>query len=360
MGKIIFFGPVQPNKLNVVGGGESGNRKTIALLQQLGYTITILEKPYLHNGAISYAWELFKNCLKLPYYRFKGASTLHIAGYYFNSIYYEFLLVLIAKMLFMKVIYEARAGGFVTAYTSRSKIYRATTKRLLTYSDEILCQGLEYVDFIEQELGLRASYYPNFILETYIEQNEVLDRVANLKKIQLVYFGRVNENKNILFLVNICKELKHKIDFELEIIGAYSDHYHDLLIKHIEDAQLGKQIKLFPPKKFQDLKEILKKKHVFLFPTKESREGHSNSLTEAMAFGVVPLVSDQGFNRTVLSNDTLVVNAAEPGEYAKRIIEIGKPEHWETYSHGVHQRVLDNYTEKIVLKTLCSVYAINH
>lgn len=45
-------------------------------------------------------------------------------------------------------------------------------------------------------------------------------------------------------------------------------------------------------------------------------EGHSNSLTEAMTFGVVPVVSTAGFNASIVSNEELVVSDINPERYS--------------------------------------------
>src|SRR5690606_746929 len=101
---------------------------------------------------------------------------------------------------------------------------------------------------------------------------------------------------------------------------------------------------------------ILQSKHFFLFPSKEKREGHSNSLTETMSYGIVPIVSDIGFNASVVDDPTLVLPIYDAKLYADTIQKIWQAKKWEELSTAVRKRVLENYTESIVKKSLINLY----
>jgi glycosyltransferase involved in cell wall biosynthesis len=355
MYKIIFFGPVQPNNIKAVGGGEAGNRKTIEILRKLGNTIEIIEKPYLTHGYFNYVFTLLANIFKIIYLRlFKGFNRIHITGYYLNSVYYEFFVVLLSKILFLEVLYEIRAGGFIDAYNNRSSVYRFFARRILYMSKYILCQGMEYVSFIKDKFTIESHYYPNFILNSFVKDNDTSLRKES-EIVHLVYFGRVNESKNISFIIEVCSHLKGKINFDLEIIGSATDEYLQFLKKLIEKNGMQEIVKFTPPIDFNTLQGILRQKHFFVFPTKEKREGHSNSLTEAMVFGVVPVTNNNGFNRTVLNNDKLILSYDNPESYSDAIFNIWNSGRWSFYSEFVYKRVVDNYTEQKVTNTLESV-----
>lgn len=357
MNKIIFFGPVQPNNVTIVGGGESGNRKTIQLLKDLGYEIEILEKPYLVQGKFFYILTLMLNLFKLIYFVvFKNFKKIHITGYYINSIYYEFVVVLLSKILGAEILYEIRAGGMIKSYDLNTSIYKFIFKKTLFFSDCILCQGYEYVIFIEEKYRLKSHYYPNFILDKFIEPNDTFIR-GEQEKMELVYFGRVNESKNISLIIDICNELHNqKVKFHLEIIGAYNKTYFAELSKKIQKMALQECITFSPPISFEALKDKLKKKHFFLFPTNEKREGHSNSLTEAMVFGVVPIASDKGFNKTIIANDKLVIATEAAHLYVEVIMAVWKTMGWAEISRQMYERVINNYTENKAIETLALSY----
>ena len=81
-------------------------------------------------------------------------------------------------------------------------------------------------------------------------------------------------------------------------------------------------------------------------------EGHSNSLTEAMTFGVVPVVSTAGFNASIVGNEELVVSDINPKKYAEVIESVMKRNLWAEYSLKVYQRIKENYTEDIVRRAI--------
>ncbi len=354
--KVLFFGPVQLNNPGAVGGGESGNRKTIKILKDLGHTITVLEKPYITNGVFAYILTLLGNLLKIITYSFKGYKNIHITGYYLNSIYFECLVILISKVFGFTVVYELRAGGMIEAYENRSNTYRYFFKLALKKSNFILCQGFEYTTFNKQVLGIDSLYYPNFILDEFI--NPLDNSLRNQKtNPSLVYFGRVNEDKNISFLLEIALQLKKKsLPFDLEIIGKYTPDYEKYLRSLIEKYGLQNQVVLNPPLNFTALSTTLKTKHFFVFPSKEKREGHSNALTEAMVFGVVPVASNQGFNKTIVNENGLICDEFKAENYATIIDNVWKT-NWKDLSEKVYQRIKDNYTETKAIELLKNIYS---
>ena len=72
----------------------------------------------------------------------------------------------------------------------------------------------------------------------------------------------------------------------------------------------------FPACQYEELVAFLKLSHFFLFPTHEYGEGHSNSLTEAMSYGVVPVASDWGYNKSVVGDDNLIVDGYDARMYS--------------------------------------------
>ena len=86
-------------------------------------------------------------------------------------------------------------------------------------------------------------------------------------------------------------------------------------------------------------------------------EGHSNAVTEAMAYGIVPIASPQGFSRTVIGNDELIVGEFSAEEYAERIAKINRDERIEEISASLNYRVCSNYTSTIVRKQIGVVYS---
>lgn len=145
-----------------------------------------------------------------------------------------------------------------------------------------------------------------------------------------------------------------KINVLLDIIGGYNDEYKSILDATIKEEGLEENVKFYGRKPFAFIADILRKSHYYLFPSAEANEGHSNSLTEAMGCGVVPIVSTAGFNASICGNADLVAKDLMPETYAGIIKKIENERQWKKYSEFCYNRVLDNYTQSIVKTKLIS------
>lgn len=358
---IIFYGPVGGKSKKIIGGGESGNRKTISILKKNGFLIDVIEKPYpqkipVIRGMI-YPFQLlntyFLFVLKLLV---SPKPTFHLSGFYGHLIYIEYLFITTAKLLNIRSTYEIRAGGAIEIYNDSSFLYKFFFRKTLQSASFILCQGADYLPFIKKIANVDGLYYPNFILDELLSSHNDTTFRCSSNTIEMVYFGRIVKSKNIEFIIEICKFLKDK-DFKCEIIGGGDDTYINSLIQLSKDYGIYDKIIITPPINSIELNEKLKHKHFFLFPSKEKREGHSNSLTEAMSVGVVPIVSTAGFNASIVNQPNLVIKDFNPKLYAECIKSIWDLKNWERYSSECYLRVRNDFSENAVKATLKSIHS---
>ncbi len=353
--KIVFYAPLgkdtPPDK---IGGAEAGCLKTKAIYERAGLEVIVINKPALSKGKIRFLIEMAFAPLKLLWIARREGSRVpvHIVGFYTKIVKFEWLLMKIAHLCGNKVIYELRNGSMVSTYLSGTETYRKYLKDLLLKSEVVLCQGQEYVDFIKKKWGLERSYYPNYIMDDFFVSNNVNRKYS----IRLIYFRRVTESKNVDVTINVLRILReYGLDAKLDIIGGCSEQYHKKLDYIIKDNRLNDFVSFHGRKPFDFIAETLRQSHYFVFPSSEVQEGHSNSLTEAMGCGVVPVVSNAGFNKSICGYNELVVDGLLPQDYADIIIKIEKKRRWSYYSNCVYQRVKDNFTEKIVGKKLITI-----
>lgn len=355
MKKILFYAPLGYNiPIEKIGGAEMGCRKTMQIYQNAGYEVITLDKPAMSRGKLRYALEMLLLPLKLWWKITTKAdkdSPVHIVGFYRNIVKFEYLLMKLVKWTGHKVIYELRNGSMIWSYQNGNNSYRKTLKNLLLDSDIVLCQGQEYVDFIKSKWGIERSYYPNCIMDDFIRPN-VLNRPQPIK---LIYFGRITEQKNVdVIIETLALVRKQGINAILQLIGGYDESYYRLLINKIEELQLNDFVEFFGRRPFCFIAEKLRDAHYFIFPSEEKQEGHSNSLTEAMGCGVVPIVSTAGFNASICGFSELVIDTISPEKFADKVVEIENGYSWGKWSEKVYQRIIENYTQKIISKKLIS------
>ena len=114
---------------------------------------------------------------------------------------------------------------------------------------------------------------------------------------------------------------------------------------------------LLPGCGHDELKNKLADKHFYIFPSEQPREGQSNAVTEVMAFGIIPIASPQGFNRSTIGDDQLIVDELTPEAYADRIAYIIRRGEIDYYSQYVRSRFINNYTERVVFERIQKEYA---
>ena len=358
--KVIFYGPVR-GKSNRVGGGETGNERTITLLRErLGYEVRVASKTYgkgsrlktIFQYLVGTFFNIFLTSLLLVQAWKK--KILHISGFYGSSVYVELVFVLIGMLSAKRVVYEVRAGGAEDYYVNGGRWYRWAFQMVLKLPDVVLSQGRSQIDFLKEiSPDSKIIYYPNFVLDIEVGQPASPVRIDG--DVRIVYFGRLAPEKGL----NVILEAVEKVSFpvSLELIGAISSDYKKAIEGIMESRGLCSKVKISPPMPRLELGRYLEKFHFFIFPTRELREGHSNALNEAMAKGVVPIVSDWGFNRDVVCDDDLVVGNIVADEFSRRINDIWQRDGgWLEKSHYVKCRVRTLFSENSARQTLLSAY----
>lgn len=361
--EIIFCGPFG-NGGRFVGGGESGNLKTLQLLQDGGYEVKLVEKPYPKGrGLIKpafYILQMLSYIFRFIYALINSSKecTVHITGFYGHLIYLEWVFVSIGRLFSRKIIYELRAGGADGFYHVGSKLYQLAFKKTILKANIVLCQGKEYQTFLKEHFNKTSVYYPNYMESNSFEKHA--SKILTVNKfdvIKLVYFGRLVSSKNVENVIDILSLVKKSgVEAKLCLIGPCKADYQKILERKVESLNLEDDVQFAGKQPSERLFSMLEESHFFLFPTKEKREGHSNSLTEAMACGVVPIVSDCGFNRSVVGSDDFVINGIDNKAFADKILAVWQQGNWRELSEMVRSRIENNYLDTAVKERLLAAH----
>lgn len=247
----------------------------------------------------------------------------------------------------------------ISAYKHRSIIYRRFFKATLMNANSILCQGIENCEFLFDKFKISSIYYPNYMEDQFVNsENLYYDRMET-EIMRVVFVGRLTPAKRIDIIIDVANELKKNgVKFEINIVGNGDLNYLRNIKNKCDFYNIKNNVIFHGKLSIIEISKLLKYQHFFIFPTQEKREGHSNSLTETMNFGVVPIASDIGFNKTVINNSELIIDNFEAGNYAKKMTEIFSNRNlWKKYSNEMHKRIVDNFTESKVSKTLIAVYS---
>ena len=365
-GTIYFYANLGDLDKPVYGGGEAGNRRTLEIIQKLRYDVIPIAKYLKSSGAkltkiFKTGFKMFSNLQRYFRILFKDSSDnaiVHISGFYGVMVYWEFLLLVIAKKMGYRIVYEMRGGGADKFFKTGNKIYRKIFTLLIKSADVILSQGEENMPLLKQiSKSVKVFYYPNYVLPEFIP--ETLPVKPN-DKINLIYFGRLSPQKNIQTIITSLAILKSKISDKpvtLTLIGAYSSKdYFKTLNNQIKEQELCENVTILPPMHQLELVKNLRDKHYFIFPSEEEREGHSNALTEAMAYGIVPIASRQGFNSSVVNNHNLIMSTIDSGKIVDTIIEIESNNKFVELSLEMYERVKVVFSYDRAVQVLSETY----
>ena len=362
--RIYFFANFGNWKLQPYGGGEIGNRRTLEMMRRAGYDVHLIEKynrVYKHTRKdaififLLMAWDIIKLFVVLLFGRRKN-SLVHIVGFYGSTIYFERILVGISHLLGYRTIYEMRGGGATLHYQNGSELYRSWFAATIRQADYIFSQGQKNKPLIESiDQGKHFFYYPNCVMRDFCPDSYP-DKPTN--RINLLYFGRISKKKNVDIIIDTFNLLATKYsNIYLDIVGNCTEPaYAEEIMHRIKSSNYTNRISMHPACDHNKLKEYLSDKHFYLFPTTEPREGHSNALTEAMAWGIIPIATDMGFNRTIAGNNSLIVEKPSSESLASVISNIIKNRQIPELSKQAYIRIQNNYTEDIVYNRLNEEY----
>lgn len=351
--KIIFYSPLNADvPAYKIGGAEAGCKRTLEILKKLGFQIEMISKPTGNNGIRGYMKETVNSLKEIKKkLSVSDASLFYMVGFYEKNIFLEWCILFFVRKAKMKIIYEPKNGCMITDYQKGNFIYRYFQQKVWKWADCIFCQGTKYVHFLKEILNIDGVYIPNFIMDRYLEKMVIRSFSG---KTHLIFTGRISPEKNIDLIIRVSKRLfELGIDNDLTLIGAYKDSYKAELDQLMTDLEIKKNFVYFLGQMSSDmLFEKLKEADFFIFPSTNRTEGHSNALTEAMAFGVIPIASTAGFNREIIGNDELIMDELKVECYAECIVNILKSGQIEELRQEMMQRVKQFYTESIVTKRI--------
>jgi glycosyltransferase involved in cell wall biosynthesis len=222
-------------------------------------------------------------------------------------------------------------------------------------ADLIAVEGTVYATFVKKWNGNPPFYFPNYVRWTGAHERRACPAPGEAGETWLVTLGRVVPEKGVELSIDLLKALRAKgIAASLEIIGGGDTAY----ISHLSARCRSMPVVFTGPLPPAEVMKRLASRHFFIFASAHSGEGHSNALTEAMACGVVPICSDNGFNQDVVADAGFVLpRTATVLDYSNCIARFhGDDELWRTLSRRASARVRDHFSHDQIIPELIGRY----
>lgn len=294
--KFFVFGNIGKMSELPKSGGQTSARRVIQGLERMGYEMEpivrrrcVLEGKFIHFlETQSFAViDLLKILGHIMFGNRKTSAFLTLT-YGGKLAPYELIISIMVRMLGYRTITYMKGGQFMDFYKRGSKFYRWLVKKNMDLQIQAWFEGMPSLEIVKQVSNTYLVYYPNYVVE-----ENIADQVPEKPKgkINLCYFGRVTPEKNVDVIIRTFELLCKKYDnMYLTIIGGsgYSKAYVKEVDEMIENSPYKSHITRKGLTPFAEIKDIMQSQHLFVFPSKERAEGHSNSLNEAMAQGLVP------------------------------------------------------------------------
>jgi glycosyltransferase involved in cell wall biosynthesis len=353
--RIAYCGPIAQPSQPARGGYESANRRLIDDLRLR--RVDVIEFAYpvalgtTLRKSVTYTRRFAAIALEMVQQR-QRYKIFHLTPLYRQFIWAEAVLCMLAWSLGKRVAFDIRAGSFIHDYENRSTAYRILVDALMRRADVVAVEGEEFIPFAEARNPRPILNLPNYYNPRPADPETNSRR--DDERIRIVFLGRVVPEKGIETAIGAVQALQDMgVPAHLDVIGRIEDSY--LLTLGQRAANLP--VTFHGPLAPDIFRAKLAESHFFIFPTVHNGEGHSNALTEAMAEGLVPICSDNGFNRSVVGDAGRVLPLdATASDYAKIIADIGKGSDWRELSHAASRRIAEHFTGVVVLPVLIETY----
>ncbi len=159
-------------------------------------------------------------------------------------------------------------------------------------------------------------------------KNEEVEKSCRLEwnqdKFRLLYVGKIEERRNVFFLIDVFEKLQKKYEkMELIIVGSGEQEYVNKFEERIHDLVLAKKIRYFKSASQQELACFYERTNLFFFTS--NYEIFGMVLLEAMYFGL-PVVSSWNGGSSTLIDD------------------------------GINGFIMNEFSEKKWISTIASIY----
>lgn len=368
--RIYLFANIGDWKKNPIGGGQTSARRVIEGFRQMGLEVKEVDRHWnVSTSRLGHLVEnlsfLVVNVLHLFFILLFGkrrdSVMMHIS-YSASLLPLEFVCVIMARFLGYKSVLYLKGGKLEDTIKTLHGYKKWMFKKNLDLRSLVFFEGESDIARVRPFTNTRLVYFPNYIFEKDIPQE--LREKPN-EYVGICHFGRITADKNVHVVLDTFELLAEKYPtLRLTIVGGMSGKggdkvYYDNIEKRCKDSKYADRIVRVGQSSQQYIKEMLKQNHFFLFPSADPCEGQSNSLNEAMTNGVVPVVSDFHFNRTIVANDSLVVNSFRPEDYAHVIESILSSHKVQLLSCEMWKRIKDVFSfEKVnnrIYQEICKV-----
>ena len=178
---------------------------------------------------------------------------------------------------------------------------------------------------------------------------KVMDQLLPMSKssgeLNMVFVGRIHPIKNLLFLLQVLRQIKGQLHLDLVVAADDDTYWHECKIA-IEELTSSVQVNIHLNHPHHLVKPILESAHLFILPTEGENFGHA--IFESLAVGCPVLISNQTPWKDLQSKKAgvdLPINKEGFAKALQQFMDMGDDE-WQEYRQGAHLLAL-NYQQQL-------------
>ncbi len=337
-------------------GGHTSARRVMNGFKDEGIEIVpnrrhrcVWEGKFLHivELVLSTINDIAKLFFSLLFGRRKNSAFIHFS-FAQSLVPLEFFVTLMAKFLGYKSLIYLQGGKIKDFLNNGSKLSLWLFRKNLDMQELVLFEGAIDVELCKPITQTPLMYFPSYVFD-----KDITCIKKSTDSIGICYFGKVAPDKNVHVVIETFEILAKKYsNLHLSVVGGLgsSKAYYEDIENKIKNSPFADRIERVGLSSFDFLLNMMKSHHIFLFPSAGRCEGHSNALNEAMSQGLIPIVSDWHFNRSIVGDDRFVVNGFDPKDYASKIDYLLENYNLQELSENITQYVKDNFACSVVNK----------
>lgn len=343
-------------------GGQTSARRVMDGLRQSGFEVVPIRRHRNEcEGFMHFVEKMFfavidplKIAMKMFFKSRKNSIFLHLT-YAGPLVPYELLLSYLVRFMGFPVMEYLKGGQVVDMYPAGNAKHKAMFKKNMDLQSLVMFEGEASMQLATSVSNTPMIYFPNYIFDEKIP-SECPKKPEG--EIGICYFGRISPDKNVhigIEAFNMLCERHPDWNLHYTIVGGKgkSAEYVDKVEKMIAESPYKDKITRVGNSPQEYLIQMMQSHHIFLFPSKEPCEGHSNALNEAMSQGLVPVVSDYHFNRAIVNDDRCIVPSFDAVDYADKIERLILNENMQALSEKMWLRVKENFAYSVVNRKVC-------
>ncbi len=358
---LYIFGPIGKMTELPKSGGQTSARRVIEGFRDYGFTVVPISRHRAEmEGKFAHKVEVMTfaviDLLRIvgkTFFKSRRKSIFLYLTYGGPLVPYEYIISKTMTSMRIKCATYLQGGQFMDFYHSGSNMHRNLVKKNMDMQELVMFEGKESLEIVKEISQTKLVYFPS-----YVFRKDIIEPIPSkpIDRLNICYFGRISPQKNVHVIVETFNLLCQKHDnIYLTIVGGLgrSKEYVEEVDKMIETSPFSNHITRKGISPFSYIKEMMQTHHIFLFPTEERCEGHSNALNEAMSQGLIPVVSNYHFNKYIVSNDLLVVDGYDPQDYANKIEYLMEHCDLKKLAVEMRDRVRDNFSYEVVNEHVC-------